>query len=112
MSDFLTGMFGGGNIPTTNNTGTPAGPNGVNGGALTSSAAQVLKANFSSAFVGPNWTALLNAIATGDSYVQTLNAQIFDQAFLATADYPYLIDRASDLGIIYPENVGMNENRI
>ncbi len=105
-------MFSGGNLPDNNNTGIPAGPNGINGGAQTNSAAQVLTRNFSSAFVGPNWTALLNAIATGDSYVQTLNAQIMDQAFLATADYPYLIDRASDLGIIYPENIGMNENRI
>ena len=66
--------------------------------------------NFSSAFVGPNWTALLNALGTGDQYVASNNEAIFDQAFLASASFPYLIDRASDIGITYPTNVGLNEN--
>lgn len=108
MSILEDGLFGGGNVPPNN--GTPAGPNQINGGAITDSAASILMKNFSSAFVGPNWTALLNALGTGDQYVASNNEAIFDQAFLASASFPYLIDRASDIGITYPTNVGLNEN--
>ena len=112
MSTYFDNLYGGGNIPTFNNTGTLAPPNFINGGAQNNTALSTLINNFSPAFIGPNWTALLAAISTGDAYVAQVNQGALDQSFLASADFPYLIDRASDLGITYPQNVGMNENRI
>jgi hypothetical protein len=82
----------------------------VSNGAFSPTALSILQNNFSPALVGSNWTALLTAIATGDDYVTQTNEAIFDQAFLATADYPYLVDRASDVGLIYPQNLGITDD--
>ena len=87
----------------------PAPPS-ITNGVSNQTAADVLKLNMGTALTGPGWDAFLKAIATGDDYVSTVNQFIFKQAFLATASFPYLINRASDEGLSYPYTLGISDD--
>jgi hypothetical protein len=56
------------------------------------------------------WEAFLAAIATGDEYVRQNAYVAFNQLFLSTAVGSYLIQKASDFGIKYPAEVGMDDD--
>ena len=75
-----------------------------------SKALDILVSNFNPIFQGVNWSAILSAVAVGDDFNFTNAEYVFSQMFMATASGTYLVERASDYGISYPSNVGMNDN--
>jgi hypothetical protein len=58
----------------------------------------------------PGWEALLAALATGDETVNQNAIAAFNQLFLSSASGNYLIERAADQGIQYPDNAGITED--
>jgi hypothetical protein len=81
----------------------------VNAGTSNDSIIDVIKKHLGSAFKGPGWDALIAALAEGDKIVADNNRYAFDQLFKSTASGKYLSDRASDVGINQPNNVGMSD---
>lgn len=57
----------------------------------------------------PGWEALLAAIAAGDQGVRDSVISAFSQLFLSSASGNYLIERAADQGVQYPETAGISE---
>jgi hypothetical protein len=58
----------------------------------------------------PGWEALLGAFATGDSEVQDNAMKAFNQLFLSSASGNYLIERAADQGVGYPDAASITED--
>lgn len=84
-------------------------PEIINTGSTNDTAFTTLRKFLSPALVGSNWTALLEALATGDQYNWDLAAAMFDQLFAASASGAYLDQRGADLGVRRPYNVGMDD---
>jgi hypothetical protein len=56
------------------------------------------------------WDALLAAIADGDTHARDNAIKAFNQLFLSSASGDYLLQRAADQGVQYPENVAMSDS--
>lgn len=79
----------------------------LSGGAQNDSAEQIIRKHLSPALKGPNWDALIAALATGDDANWNDAQSAVKQLFLASASGQYLTKRASDQGVVPPHNVGM-----
>src|SRR5512133_2247026 len=81
----------------------------INIGATNDTILETLKKWLGPSFKGPGWDALMSALAAGDKIVADNNNFAFDQLFACSASGKYLQDRASDVGLKQPNNVGMSE---
>lgn len=70
----------------------------------------VIRKHLNGALAGPNWDALISALATGDDYSSELSRNAFIQLFLSTALGSYLDENAADDGNRRPANVGMSDD--
>ena len=75
------------------------------------SAKDILRKHLSPALVGPNWEALIEAIATGDDYLTQLAQDAFNQMFISSASGKYLARKASDNGFIKPSGIGLPDDK-
>ena len=78
-------------------------------GAENEEAENILRKFLNPALEGVNWDHLLDALALGEQWNYDNAASAFDQMFVPTASERYLIQRASDRGIDYPDQVGMSD---
>jgi Kelch motif len=79
-------------------------------GATPETAETVLRKHFSEGMSGPNWDAMLAAIAAGDQ-INWDNAQLaFDQLFKSSASGIYLDRQAANDGLSRPVNLGMSDD--
>lgn len=111
MSNLLTyslafPLIGQGGIPT------PTTPQNalISNSIFTQNAQQTLTQNFSPALIGPGWDAMLAALAAGDQINIDNASAVFNQLFLATASGEYLLQRASDIGLNIPFELGMSDD--
>ena len=84
---------------------------GLTAGAESEDAYTVIRKHFNAALDGPNWQALIHALATADEYVWTLAQRAFDQIFLSTAGGKYLRRIASDSGIQEYPGLGLSDDQ-
>lgn len=84
-------------------------PGSVNGGASNLTAAQVLRSHLNNALHGKFWSALVEAIATGDEYLWDTAKKAFDQLFLSSASGAYLERQAANRGITKPSGLGVGD---
>jgi hypothetical protein len=88
---------------------TPSTLPAVSSGAQNLSSVQILKSHLSPVLVGPNWNALIAAIAEGDSYLNKLAIFLSKQIFKSTAEGKYLDRLAAGDGFERPPNVGLSD---
>lgn len=81
----------------------------VNGNASNDSTESLLRKFLNPALKGPAWSALLAALATGDTTNLENAESSFDQLFLVSAGGFYLDRLAGDVGVQRPINVGMSD---
>lgn len=79
-------------------------------GAANPAAYNVLRRLFNPALKGPNWDALLSALATGDNYNWDTARLAFDQLTVATATGTYLKKQAGNYGIQHFPGVGLSDD--
>lgn len=77
------------------------------GGLTTSQEEDILHKNFSPAFNGKAWDAVITSLAVGDSIVASNTQLAFDQMFVSSASGRYLNRKTGDVGISRPVGVGM-----
>lgn len=83
---------------------------GAHRGAVQESAADVLRKNFNPVFRNKkNWSALIEALATGDKNNREAARSAFNQLFLSTASGSYLNQRAAEHGVSRPTDVGLSD---
>lgn len=82
----------------------------INHGAVNDDVCEVLRKLFNPALKGPEFEALLCALAVGDRINWTNARLAMDQLTLAGASGAYLDKRASDIGQKKPTNVGMSDD--
>lgn len=82
----------------------------LNPGTQNDAAENVLRKFFNPGLKGPNWDAILTALAAGDT-TNWENAKLaFDQLFITSASDGYLDQRTGDQGIRRPRDVGMTDD--
>lgn len=84
-------------------------PSSITGGAADTSVAEMLARHLPAMFRGPGWSALLAAIAVGDTYVKENAQLVYDQLFLSSASGVFLSRRGADVGFPRPTEVGMQD---
>lgn len=84
-------------------------PDPISGGAVTDSAQDIFRKHLSKALQGPNWTALIASVTTGDTTNFTNGALAFNQLFRSTASGLYLDRKLGDDGIRRPTGIGMSD---
>lgn len=93
----------GGNLPIP----TPAS---ITGGTANYDPCELMRSWLAPVFAGPNWQALICAVATGDSYIFNTAETAYNMAFLSTAAEQYLDQRAALYGYERPSDVGMADD--
>lgn len=95
---------------TTPIYGPQTGPSNLSDGVVNDTVIDSIRRFLPPAFRNkPGWDALTAAIAAGDETVRDNVYKAFAQLFLSAASGNYLIQRAADRGITYPENAGITE---
>jgi hypothetical protein len=97
------------NYHTFNVTGTTF-PATISDGSENDTPAGVIRKNLSSVFQGKVWDGLIAALAVGDQIVWDNDKAAQAQMFLSTASGEYLKQRAADVGIQKPANLGMSDD--
>lgn len=90
--------------------GIPSVQSPLVSGVESESAFSVLRRHFNGALAGPNWDAILAALATADTYVQELAAAVFNQLFKPTASGKYLDVLANEDGTTRDPYLGMTDD--
>lgn len=91
--------------------GPPPGQSTLTDGAANDSALESIKRFLPPAYKNkPGWEALIAALGDGDAFVREQVFKAFDQLFLSSASGNYLIERAADQGVVYPESAGITES--
>lgn len=85
-------------------------PSIASGAENDESSEAILRKNLSPALKGPNFDALIAAIASGDEYLKNLAIKVFKQLFVSTAEGKYLDRKASDNGLTRPSTVGISDS--
>jgi hypothetical protein len=80
----------------------------ISNGAETDDPAQILRKYLHPGLQGDVWDALIAALANGDEYVRETARLAFNQLFISSAEGPYLIREAADLGIVHPAGIGIS----
>lgn len=82
----------------------------INPGSINDTCQDILRRHLNPVLTGPNWDALVAAIAVGDCHNFENNQLGFDQGFIVSASGKYLDLLAFNEGIFRPENTGINDN--
>lgn len=95
---------------TTPVYGPPVGPSNLSDGVSNDTVLDSLRRFLPPAYRNkPGWEALMAAFAAGDEIVRDNVFKAFNQLFLSAASGNYLIQRAADQGIVYPDAAGITE---
>lgn len=110
-SPFGDDDFGQGPINVIPPTPTISGalPPAVNG-TVNDDTSDIIRKHLPLAYQGKGWSAIIEALATGDRENRANARAAFDQLFLSSASGVYLDRRAGDRGIERPTNVGMTDD--
>ena len=79
--------------------------------APTDDSYEIIRKHFNAALDGPNWQALIKAMANADELVWELAQNAFNQLFLSTGSGKYLRRRAADEGIQEYPGLGLSDDR-
>lgn len=72
---------------------------------------ETLRSHLNSILKGPNWNAVLAALAKGDEYLADTARKAFYQMFMSSAGGTFLDRLASNVGLGKPANVGLGDDR-
>lgn len=79
--------------------------------APTDDSYEIIRKHFNPALDGPNWQALIKAMADADELIWQLAQNAFKQLFLSTASGKYLRRKAADSGIQEYPGLGMSDDK-
>lgn len=79
--------------------------------APTNDSYEIIRKHFNAYLDGPNWQALIKAMADADELVWELAQNAFSQLFLSTASGKYLRRKAADSGIQEYPGLGMSDDK-
>lgn len=96
-------------VSSTFQTSASANTTPLSAGAETDTAVEIIRKHLSSAMKGPNWDALIEGLAWGDTFNFENAKAAFNQLFKSSASEKYLDRLASNDGLSRPKDVGMSD---